>query len=244
MLDIWKTIIEHVLSWPVAALFLGLLFRRPLTALIARISSIKAPGFDFSAPQPPASAQIEITASPTPDTLKGEIGSTTSDVAITPTATPSGVDTVLAEKREAVRAFGQGNAIVDESVVTIKKQLAALDMPLDSVDTGEILVRHLAATQLSVRCERTHRLIYGSQVLALHMMNGASQPETALNSIFENARAKEPQFYGSYTVEDWIGFLITEGAVIKTDDGQYGITVYGRIYLEYIGAFPSLPRPH
>jgi hypothetical protein len=44
MIDFWKSIFEHVLGWPVAAFFLGLLFRKPLTALVERIDHIKAPG--------------------------------------------------------------------------------------------------------------------------------------------------------------------------------------------------------
>ena len=37
MLEIWKTVIEHVVSWPVVVLVLCLVFYKPLTALIDRI---------------------------------------------------------------------------------------------------------------------------------------------------------------------------------------------------------------
>lgn len=157
---------------------------------------------------------------------------------------PSGVESVLQEKREAVRNLGKGNAIVAEDVERIKAQLAALNFPLDSADTGEILVRHLAATQLMVRFERTHRLIFGSQILALHLMNNEPQPDETLRAVFENARTKEPQFYRSYKFEDWIGFLIKEVTVVKTEHNSYAITVYGKNYLEYIGVFATTPKPH
>ena len=146
---------------------------------------------------------------------------------------------------EAVKKFGQGIPIIDEQVATIKKQLTELKLPLDSAATGEILVRHLATTQLMLRCERTHRLIFGSQIVALHMMkNSGPQPEESLSPIFDNARAQDPKFYGSYTFGDWIGFIIKEGAVIKADNDLYAITVYGENYLEYVGIFASGPKPH
>jgi hypothetical protein len=236
MIEFWKSVVEHILSWPVAAFVLGMVFRRPLTELVGRIINIKGAGFELAAP--PASAQIESKSSPSPEAIKGEIGSTTPEMLV-PLAT------VPDEKREAVRAFGVGfSPIVDEDVTKIKGQLDLLNFPLDAVDTAEILVRHLAVTQLMVRCERTHRLIFGSQIVALHMMNNTPQPESAVRAIFEQARTAEPKFYGSYTFDDWIGFLSREITVIKTEDGQYAITVYGRSYLQYISVFATAPRPH
>lgn len=235
-----KSLIEHGLGWQLVALFLCLLFRDPLKRLLERTSGLKGPG-GFELTAPPASAQ----AVPPPKAPKGEIGSSTTDAApVTAIAQPAGIEKILTEKREAVLNLGKGNAIVDADVVTIKAQLTALNFPLDSTETTDILLRHLAATQLMVRCERTHRLIFGSQILALQMVKSTEQPENSLMPVFESARAKEPEFYGSYTFGDWIGFLIKEGAVIKTDHGPYAITDYGRSYLDYIAIFASASRPH
>ena len=214
MAELWKTIIEH-LSWPVIVLVLCLIFKRPLTALLDRISSIKGPGFDFSAP--PASAQLSEKTIEPPQALKGEIVPAPSTVTATPPAAITG--DALAARKEAIRNFGNGIPLVDEAVDAITQELAGLDMPLDSEDTARILVRHLAVTQQMLRCERTHR------------------------PIFEVARSKEPQFYGSYTFDKWIGFLIGEIAV-RCDNGQYAITVYGRSYLNYIGIFAPYPKLH
>jgi len=239
MLEIWKTAIEHA-SWPVVALILGLVFHKPLADLVGRISSIKGPGFDFSAP--PASAQLTEKTIEPPVSLKGEIVPAPSRGT---TAIPASVtEDALAARKEAVRNFGTGLPLVDEDVNTITNQLAALDMPLSSEDTARILVRHLATTQLMLRCERTHRPIFGSQIASLHLMNQQGpQPESAIKPIFEAARNKEPQFYGSYTFEKWIGFLIGEIAV-RSDNGLYRITVYGRSYLDYVGFFAPYPKPH
>jgi hypothetical protein len=52
------------------------------------------------------------------------------------------------------------------------------------------------------------------------------QPESAIKPIFEAARSKEPQFYGSYTFEKWIGFVIGEIAV-RCDNGYMGSQFLG-----------------
>jgi hypothetical protein len=242
VLEIWKTVIEH-LSWPFFVLVLALLFRKPLTDLLGRINNIKAPGFELAAP--PASAQIETKVVSPPETLKGEIPSNTSETAFVLNTTAPALAANLDERRKAVRNFGHGIPLIDESVRSIKADLAALEMPLSSEDTTEVLVWHLATTQMMLRCERTHRLIYGSQIVALHLMNnGGPQPESALHPIFDSARAKEPQFYGSYTFEDWLGFLFKEVTVTRTGNDLCAITVYGRSYLQYIGIFANVPKPH
>jgi hypothetical protein len=244
LLDLLKSIIERVLGWPVIALVLLLIFRRPLTEFLGRINGFKGAGLEVSATPPLASAQSDPKTLAPPEALKGEIGSTNPGTASTPTAL-SAISTPPPLDLEAVKKFGTGIPIVDEDVAAIKEQLAALKLPLDSEDTGEILVRHLAATQLMVRCERTHRVIFGSQIVALHMMNNSgAQPGESLRPLFENARAQEPKFYGAYTFEDWIGFLIKEVAVIKTDQNLYAITVYGQSYLNYIGFLAAGPKSH
>jgi len=239
MAELWKTIIQY-LSWPVIVLVLCMIFKRPLTALLDRINSIKGPGFDFSAP--PASAQLSEKTTEPPQALKGEIVPAPSTVTATPPAAMTG--DALAARKDAVRNFGNGIPLVDEAVVAIIKELAGLDMPLNSEDTARILVRHLAVNQQMLRCERTHRPIFGSQIAALHLMNQQGpQPESSIKPIFDAARSKEPQFYGSYTFDKWIGFLIGEIAV-RCDNGQFAITVYGRSYLNYIGIFAPYPKPH
>jgi len=106
------------------------------------------------------------------------------------------------------------------------------------------VVARIAPPWVLLRFERTHRPIFGSEIAALHLMNQQGpQPESAIKPIFEAARSKEPQFYGSYTFEKWIGFVIGEIAV-RCDNGLYGITVFGRSYLDYIGIFAPYPKPH
>lgn len=241
-LDLSKFIIDHVLSWPVIALALGAIFRRPISGFLDRVNSIKGAGVELSASQ--ASAQSDPKAMAKPESLKGEIGSTNPETAIVPT-TPPDTNTPPLPNLELVKKFGTGIPLVDEEVATIKKQLTALKLALDSAETGEILVRHLAVTQMMLRCERTHRLIFGSQIVALHLMNNSgAQPEASLRAIFENARAQEPKFYGSYTFEDWLGFLTNELTVTKTGEKLYAITVYGQSYLGYIGLFAVGPKAH
>ena len=249
MLEIWKSLIEHGLGWQVIALLLGLIFWKPLTELVRRISSIKGPGFDFSAPPLQASTQLENKALPKPDILNGEIQSASVETAVIQKSDdplPALPAVELQAKLDAVRNFGGNFPIVLEGIELIKGQLGQLQLPIDGAETGRILVRHLAVTQLMLRCERTHRLIYGSQIAALHLMDAAGvQPESMLRPIFEKARSDDPQFYGSYTFEDWIGFLIKQGAALRKEESKtYAVMVYGQSYLQYIGFFATTPKPH
>jgi hypothetical protein len=220
------SVIEH-LGWPIVTLVLGIMFRQPLSTLVTRISSIKAAGIDLSAPHPPASVQQENKVVE-PEAIRGEIVSTkTTSLSTVP---PPGAE--LEKRRDAIRSFGGKYPIILENIQVIKKQLEELRFPLGSQETGDILVRHLAVTQMMLRCERTHRLIFGSQIAALHLMNDQGpQPQSMLSPIFEAAKQKAPKYYGSYTFADWIGFLVGQGTVLLQDAGTYSITVYGRSYL-------------
>lgn len=245
MPDFWKTVIEHVLGWPVAAIFLCLLFKKPLTDLVGRINSIKGPGFDVSATT--ATAQLKAEAEKVaPDVLKGEIATDNTETALAVRSDLSISDPELKSKVEAVRTFGGDFPIIGEGIRGIKEHLNRLKLPLNSQDTGEILVRHLAVNQLMLRCERTHRLIFGSQIAALHLMDAkGEQSDSMLRVLFEDVRNKEPEFFKNYGFENWIGFLTKESAAIRiVKTGGYAITVYGRSYLQYIGMFATSPKPH
>lgn len=242
MLDIFKAAIEF-LSWPLVALVLGLVFRKPLVELVLGIVEIKTPGLHIQ--RSLASAQNEPKQTPRPEAWQEGISSPTSEPPHAPGVAAHELAASSEERRKSILTFGRGIAIVDEGVAAIKAELTALNFPLGAEETADTLVRHLATTQLMLRCERTHRLIYGSQIVALHLLkNGGYQPEKTLRSIFEDARAREPLFYGSYVFTEWAAFLIREGAVGTTEDGLYAITVYGNSYLDYAGMFSLGPKPH
>ena len=220
MIDIWKALIEHVLSWPVAAVFLGLMFRKSAGVFLRRIHKlkVKAPGLEFEGE---ARQQLEAENVPRKDLL-----TTPPD-----TQLQLPLDANIVERRRAVETFGGDDPILVENIRSIKETLTVLRYPLADEATAELLIRHLAVTQLLQRVETLYRLIYGSQLDAMHVMNQQGpQPEIAIQPFYERARKRSPRFYADYSFDQWIGFLQQHQLVVLTGE-RYGITVLGREFL-------------
>ncbi len=223
MIDIWKALIEHVLSWPVTAVFLGLMFRKPIRALLRRIHKlkVKAPGLELEGE---ARKQLEANSTPRKDLL----------TAPPDTQLQLPLDADLAERRRAVEAFGGDNPILMENIQGIKEALTALGYSLADAGTTELLIRHLAVTQLLQRVETLYRLIYGSQLDAMFAMNQQGpQPESVIRPFYDRVRKRSPRFYADYSFDQWIGFLLQHQLVIFTGE-RYGITVLGREFVSVL----------
>ena len=94
------------------------------------------------------------------------------------------------------------------------------------------------------RSEITYRLIFGSQIAVLQLLNQQGpQSEETIRPFFDSAKARSPKFYGEYSFENWIGFLIREGAVLK-EEGLYKITVYGSEFLAWMVAAKAPKKIH
>lgn len=235
MLDILKVVIERVTSWPVAAVILGLIFKSPLSQFLRRVNILKGVGIEVSASEGSAERQLEITMTREPDPLAVQIG---------PQAQlPIPED--IAKEREAIRTYGGNHDIVLEQMAGIETHLARVQMPLAEEETARVLVRHLAVTQLLYRAESLYRVIFGSQIAALRLLNEARRTDVELQPLFERAKRRAPSFYGEYSFEDWIGFLIQKGCVLKnSDSGIYAITVWGQRFLEFLVSVQAAKKPH
>jgi hypothetical protein len=233
-MEILRTLIERLLSWPVAVLVLALYFRKPLTALLNRIDLFKGPGIEVSAPIGSASKQ-KIEAEKVPDEDQLAIG--------VPTQHELPLPEGLQERQHAVRTYGGDDHILLLQMTLIKEQLAELRLALDSEETAQILIRHLAATQLLYKAERVYRLIFGSQIAALRFLNeNGQQPAESLRPMFERARSRSPKFYGEYPFEEWIGFLVGQHTVTPLNgSNRYDISVFGVEFLRWMTT-TSVPR--
>jgi hypothetical protein len=142
----------------------------------------------------------------------------------------------IAKEQEAVRAYGGNYDILLEQISLIEAHLNRLQLPQASEETARILIRHLAVTQLLYRVESLYRGIFGSQISVLKILNERGpQLEIALRPLFEKARRRSPRFYGEYSFDDWIGFLLKQGCVLKkSEDGAYAITIFGQRFLEFL----------
>jgi hypothetical protein len=112
---------------------------------------------------------------------------------------------------------------------------------LDSLTTDhkereKMLIKLLAASQISVAFERTYIYIFGSQIAMLQALNsipGGFESMSALRPFYEQAKAKHPDFYGSYSFENWLSFLQTQLLILEQDE-KIGITVRGKEFLKYM----------
>jgi hypothetical protein len=222
VIELWKAVIERLLSWPVAVVLLALVFKQPLTKLLRRIRFIhvKGGGVEVSASSN-AAKQLEAEDSSKRDPLSLRTGRQLE--------LPLPED--IARRQEAVRTYGGDNPLLLEQIQNIKNDLETLHYPIESEATAEVLIRHLAATQLLQRAEFLYRVIFGSQLSAIRTLNETGpHPENIVRRFYDAARNRAPRFYGDYTFEQWVGFLLHQNVVVFENE-RYAITRYGREFL-------------
>lgn len=103
-------------------------------------------------------------------------------------------------------------------------------------DREALLVRLLAQSHLETYFEQTYRLIFGSQITALKILNqGIKASEANAREHFETLKGLYPEVYKHYGYEQWLGFLLWRELVMRSDD-TFQITDLGRDFLFYLTA--------
>jgi len=109
---------------------------------------------------------------------------------------------------------------------------------------NNLLIKHLAVTQLLLQAEVTYRTIFGSQIALLKFLNtsgGGTKEQLLL--FYETARVRFPQLYETYSFEQYLQYLLTYGLVLVRD-GRYFTTVAGQEFLKWLsGASVSEYKP-
>jgi hypothetical protein len=233
MIPLWQTIVERLLSWPVVIFVLAFIFRKPIANFLETIVIFKFKGGGVEGEvSRRADQQIEAAARTPQDPLA---------------TSPIGQQLVLplpediVKRRALVTQFGGNEPLILKEIEGLKADLQQLNFPLESPETAEVLIRHLAVTQLLQRAEILYRLIFGSQMAAMEKMNfyGPQEPGQ-ITPFFEKARNRSPRFYADTNFELWIGFLINQRVVVH-ENGRYEITIYGHEFLKFVTIF-GLPR--
>lgn len=228
-------LIERLLSWPVATVLLGLVFKQPLERLINRIDLFKGPGIEVSTPIDSAAKQLMNDGA-----QKG------SDLLAIPAQeqTLLPISDELEKRRDAVLSYGGNDEMLLAQMGEIEANLKSLQFRLDSKETVLLLIRHLAATQILHKAEQLYRLIFGSQIEVMRYLNEyGPQPEAAIRPYFDRAKAESPAFYKTYTFENWIGFPLSQQA-IAFENETYGISLFGRQFLLWLVYTPVPLKPY
>jgi hypothetical protein len=206
-------------AWPLALLLLGVVaifaFRAPLSRLLDRTGglSVTKDGLNIAAAAA-ASAQTESNPVERGLEIKSE-ASKELDVARRPNISP-----LLRELEGRIRA-----------------DLTKFNLDGKPKEATDLLIEHLATSQLLHGAERLYRLIFGSQLLVLkHLDLHGSITQEQLRTVYDAARSQYPEIYDKYSFASWMAFLKINGLVLTSDDVNYSITVVGKSFLQWLVA--------
>lgn len=123
--------------------------------------------------------------------------------------------------------------LLEENAQFIRGLLAG--WKLNDKDSVEVLVKHYSALQIAYIFEQIYRLIFGSQLNALDFLNTqpTAQPREAVRIFYTLAASQYPEYYRSYSFEDWLGFM-KQSILVREDAGLLHITVMGREFLTHL----------
>ena len=116
----------------------------------------------------------------------------------------------------------------------IKQDLEAANIQ-NQAEKENILISHLAASQLNAAYERINSTIFGSQINLLRSLNSSVTPAdlNSLKLFYDDAVSKYPETYKNYTFQSYINYLKDIG-LVEEHEGGYRITKIGIGYLVYI----------
>ena len=122
---------------------------------------------------------------------------------------------------------------VENLVQVLRRQLDEVESTLD-IDRETALFRALARANLREHFERTHRIIWGSQMRALQVLNSVTTANVDfLKSYYDTAANEYPSLYEEYSYDGWLRFLEGQALLIRKDD-VVEITMEGREFLKYL----------
>lgn len=143
-----------------------------------------------------------------------------------------------ADEKKSVEEFFRSfeNPLLLEAEELILKDLK--DRKIENVqDREKTLVRALASTNLILHFEKIHGSIWLSQLTTLRYLNprdtGVERGD--LFPFYEAAKAAYPNWYDTYSFDQWLSFLQSFN-LVGVKDSRLFITVAGRELLKYLAA--------
>lgn len=154
-----------------------------------------------------------------------------SGIEATASAQASGVEVKPSPADELLKAFD--NALLVQREEFIRKELDRLRISTGT-DRERVLIRLLAALSLVQAFERTYTLIWGSQISALQFLNSAGTVRAEfLRPGYDQAAARDPDLYRTYTFDQWLNFLQASVLVVRSGE-SVTISLEGREFLKYL----------
>jgi len=126
-----------------------------------------------------------------------------------------------------------------DSPVLLKSEKAIRDfLTREGINTAEdkekVLIRHLAASELTLVFSRVDFLLYKSQLKILEFLNSnPSAPKQMARDVYNAAVAFYPEVLKDYPFEKYLGFLKTNN-LIHEEEEILSITEGGREFLAFL----------
>ena len=129
-----------------------------------------------------------------------------------------------------------GGIVLQEQAEAIRQELRQRNLT-EGPEAVDVLVRHLAATQIAYWCEQVYTYIYGSQISLLYHLNqrrnAGSISEDLRTSFYDEAVNLWPNLYREYTFEQYLNFLVVR-LLVRNDGGRFYITKFGVEFLQFL----------
>lgn len=130
----------------------------------------------------------------------------------------------------------ENTQLITELVDGIKADLQNRSLPFDT-PTDEILIKHLAATQIALNFETNYNLIFGSQLTLLKELNVIAPKGKSMEEIekyISDVFKQFPNSFHDWDAEKYLRFLFNSVFILKIEENKIGITVRGVEFLSWI----------
>lgn len=133
--------------------------------------------------------------------------------------------------QELTQAFSSVAVRERESLIKAELQKRHLDFAGDSID---VLITHLAHTQMALQFEQAYKLIFGSQIYFLKQINMKGMlTEAELVAHFEHVKKLFPPTFDEWSSDGYVLYLINNG-LLKKEGTTYVLTNLGFEFLPWI----------
>ena len=124
--------------------------------------------------------------------------------------------------------------LIRESEGAISEDLEQLNLASDS-EKISLLIKNIADLQLRIVYINSLRIIFRSQYDLLVALNSQAAPvgREFLKSFYDEAKDRHPRLYESYSFEEYLNYLVSNGFVISEKGGNR-ISNFGRSFLTFI----------
>jgi len=206
----WAKIFVELLvgiAWPVVLVIGLIIFKSPINELISRRPfKIGKEGVEFGA----VDAQSSQSRTPQPP-----------DNLVKPAEHPNQLIKPFLEQMEAL----------------VKSNLDVAASENTKIDREAFLVR-IAADGIGARyLEQAYRAIFGSQIAALMALQaqGGEGEMQLLQAQYEKAVLENPDFYQSFSFEQWLGYLTAWG-LVEVSGSEVRLTPAGSAFIPHIAS--------